>query len=163
MENWAPWISRHALASGFRRKPWANAQRLILELAFAKALGRGRRQSKLREALIKTPAIAGIESDGLHGASGDLVHHSIRFPLGLSRRDHNWLATHSVKKRSALRRACPGGSTTGRLRARSIVAFAGTGPTESSKLKNGGVYPARSFSVVAPAGTGPTEAGEADV
>ncbi len=38
-----------------------------------------------------------------------VVHNSIRFPLGLSRRDHNWLAI-TVSKVFGSPRACLGGS-----------------------------------------------------
>ena len=34
----------------------------------------------------------------------------VRFPLGSSQWDHNWLATRHLHNFSALRRACPGGS-----------------------------------------------------
>ena len=39
-----------------------------------------------------------------------ILHKSVRFPPGLSRRDHNWLATKVQQDVVALRRACPGGS-----------------------------------------------------
>ncbi len=68
--------------------------------------------------------------------SPDLVvpHKSVRFPPGLSRRDHNWLATKASKisrSPSGLSRREPRLS----WHARSLQSRdpAGTGPTESRK------------------------------
>ena len=69
-----------------------------------------------------------------------VLHKSVRFPPGLSRRDHNWLATKASKmsrspsglsrREHDLQATC----------ANSIVAPAGTGPTESRKC-SGKVFP----------------------